>query len=269
MAMDRRRLLEHFDEQVRRNLAPEPGFRVERTHRSVRVLGHWNCVLYADVDDATVDAEILSQKAYFGDRGFEWKVYGHDRPHDFAAHLEDAGFTPADEETLMVFDLAGEISAPTLVEDIAIRRIVDPNALQDVAAVGRRAFDVDLSAMMTEFAARMPHGTLAFYVAYRGSEPLAAGRLELPASGEFAGLYGGGTVPAARQRGLYRAVVAARADEARRRGYRYLTVEAAQTSRPILARLGFDALTWVRGWEWRGDRADDRPEGASQIGSAK
>ena len=64
----------------------------------------------------------------------------------------------------------------------------------------------------------------------------------------FAGLYGGGVEPAYRGKGIYRALVAARADEARRRGYRYLTVDAADTSAPILARLGFEALARERGW---------------------
>jgi GNAT superfamily N-acetyltransferase len=64
----------------------------------------------------------------------------------------------------------------------------------------------------------------------------------------FAGLYGGGVAPAFRGKGIYRALVAVRAQEARRRGYRYLMVDAAAASAPILARLGFEALARVRGW---------------------
>ncbi|HTX49603.1 MAG TPA: GNAT family N-acetyltransferase, partial [Caulobacteraceae bacterium] len=57
-----------------------------------------------------------------------------------------------------------------------------------------------------------------------------------------------GAVPDYRGRGAYRALVAARADEARRRGHRFLTVDARETSRPILERLGFQPLATVRGW---------------------
>ena len=64
----------------------------------------------------------------------------------------------------------------------------------------------------------------------------------------FAGLYGGGTDPVWRGRGVYRAVVAARAAEARARSVRYLTVDALETSRPILQRLGFEPLAQVTGW---------------------
>jgi hypothetical protein len=39
---------------------------------------------------------------------------------------------------------------------------------------------------------------------------------------EFATLWGGGTLPAWRSRGIYRAIVAYRANLALRRGFRYL-----------------------------------------------
>jgi hypothetical protein len=42
---------------------------------------------------------------------------------------------------------------------------------------------------------------------------------------------------------LYRATVAKRAELARERGYRWLYSDALPTSRPILERLGFVAIT--------------------------
>jgi predicted acetyltransferase len=82
-----------------------------------------------------------------------------------------------------------------------------------------------------------------------GDAPASAGRLDLPPEGDFAGLFGGGTVPEFRHRGVYRALVAERVRVARERGYRFAYVEAAPTSRPILERLGFVRLTSVQGWE--------------------
>src|SRR5437763_715351 len=60
---------------------------------------------------------------------------------------------------------------------------------------------------------------------------------------EFAGLFGGVTLPEYRGRGLYRATVAKRAELACERGYRWLYVDALPTSRPILERNGFVAIT--------------------------
>ncbi|MEO7039976.1 MAG: GNAT family N-acetyltransferase, partial [Candidatus Elarobacter sp.] len=91
----------------------------------------------------------------------------------------------------------------------------------------------------------------ALFVAYAGSVPAAAGRLQTPAGRVFASIWGGGTVPDYRRRGIYRAMVGERAREARRRGYRYITVDARATSRPILERLGFVALDGVTGWVLR------------------
>jgi GNAT superfamily N-acetyltransferase len=59
---------------------------------------------------------------------------------------------------------------------------------------------------------------------------------------DFASLWGGGTLPAWRGRGVFRSLVAYRADLARARGIRYLQVDATPESRPILKRLGFVEL---------------------------
>jgi hypothetical protein len=55
-------------------------------------------------------------------------------------------------------------------------------------------------------------------------------------------LAGGVTVPAARGRGAYRALVRARWDDAVARGTPALVVHAQETSRPILERCGFDVV---------------------------
>jgi GNAT superfamily N-acetyltransferase len=58
------------------------------------------------------------------------------------------------------------------------------------------------------------------------------------------GLYlaGGATLPEARGRGAYRALVRARWDYAAQLGTPALTVGAQETSRPILERLGFERI---------------------------
>jgi GNAT superfamily N-acetyltransferase len=71
---------------------------------------------------------------------------------------------------------------------------------------------------------------------------VSAGRVELTHGTDFGSLWGGGTLPAWRGRGVFRALVAHRARLAAGVGLRYLQVDASDESRPILARLGFEEL---------------------------
>jgi len=190
-------------------------------------------------------------------RTLEWKVYGHDLPADLGSRLAAAGFEPEEPETLMVFDLAGEIPRETRdgalrSAAIEIRRVTDLRGLTDFLDAARVAFGRDESwqaARMKEFAPRLTDSAMRLYVAYADGQPVASARGEFPAGRSFAGLWGGATIAEHRGRGLYRALVHTRADEARRLGYRYLRVDARATSRPILERLGFIALTRIVEWK--------------------
>jgi hypothetical protein len=249
-------VLARFDVEARANFAEEPGMRVERGEGTVRVTGLWNCVVYSRLSEATADGAIAREKsrARAAGRKLEWKIYGHDRP-DLSPRLRDAGFAAEPRQTLVALDLTRELPEVPQLDGVTIRHAADRGGFaavaSDVVAVGLRAFGEDYSAMNDEFAARVEHGTVSFYVAYRGAEPVSAARLETPRAGSFAGLFGGGTVAEHRGRGIYRALVALRARAARERGFRYLTVDARDTSLPILQRLGFVPLTTVTDWAWQ------------------
>jgi GNAT superfamily N-acetyltransferase len=253
-------ILARYDDQARANIAAEPTLGIERNGATVRMTGLWDTVIYSQLTEATADAAIELEKArpLVPGRRLEWKVYGHDQPSDLAARLERAGFEPDAPETLVAFDLSTELPQTDLPQGVVIRRVTDRAGLADVAAVGLRAFGEDFSHMNDEFRARIEYGTVLFYLAYCEGKPVSAARLELPRSGEFAGLFGGGTVPEHRSRGIYRALVGARDTEARARGYRYLTVDAQATSSPILQRMGFVPLTTVTSWYYQAEprRAD-------------
>src|SRR5262245_66570932 len=79
------------------------------------------------------------------------------------------------------------------------------------------------------------------FLALLDCEPVAAGTLALTEAGP-ALLTGGATLPEARGRGCYRALVRARWDEAVRLGASGLAVGAGKMSRPILEELGFRAV---------------------------
>lgn len=246
-------ILERFDAEMRIDPAPEAGIRLEAVGDVVRAVGHYAGIIYSRLSEASADRAIEDQVAYFTPLGqaVEWKVYGHDRPSDLGARLAAHGFRADEPETLMVFDLARGTPPAVPSPNIEIRRVPDEAGVNDLIAVRSEALGRNESTMADLFLARLGDPTLGLFVAYADGVPVAAGRLEMPPDRSFAGLWGGATVPAFRGRGIYRTLVAERAREAQRRGYRYLRVDARDTSRPILERLGFVPLTTVTGWVWK------------------
>jgi hypothetical protein len=65
-----------------------------------------------------------------------------------------------------------------------------------------------------------------------------------------AGLWGGSTLATHRGRGIYRALVRTRANEAARRGFTLLQVDATEDSRPILERLGMTVVGTTTPYWW-------------------
>ena len=84
----------------------------------------------------------------------------------------------------------------------------------------------------------------ALYLAWVDGEPAAAGRATFAAAGAV--LNGGSTLRRFRGRGAYRALVAARWQDAARRGTPALITQAGAMSRPILKGLGFREVAEIR-----------------------
>jgi len=87
-------------------------------------------------------------------------------------------------------------------------------------------------------------GRGAVYLARIDGEPVAAAQAVFTDHGMV--MSGGATLPAARGRGAYRALVAARWRDAVARGVPVLVTQAGAMSRPILRRLGFREVCRIR-----------------------
>ena len=93
-------------------------------------------------------------------------------------------------------------------------------------------------------------GQITILVAEAG-ERLACTAWSLYSQGtDFVALLGGTTLADWRGRGLYRAILAARAREAVARGFRLLHVDASSASAPILRRCGFHEITTSTHYQW-------------------
>lgn len=99
--------------------------------------------------------------------------------------------------------------------------------------------------LRTSFDAQQEAGVPGTFIAYADGKPAGIGRSVYSPRGVF--LIAGAVLPALRGRGVYRALVRARWDDAVARGTPGLVTEAKpDTSYPILQRLGFEEVCVIR-----------------------
>ncbi|MFJ6051245.1 GNAT family N-acetyltransferase [Streptomyces sp. NPDC092307] len=248
-----------FDAEVREGAQADARSSVERAGAVVRhvapALG-WNGVLWSDLDEGTADAEIAAQVAFYAERGcpeFEWKLYAHDRPADLGDRLRAAGFVPEPPETLMV-GLVSELAKLPVEppEGITVRVVTDEAGVEEMMRVHAGAFGRERPQLREQLLGRLRDEpeTIAAVLAMAGDTPVSAARMEMRPGLAFAGLWGGGTLPEWRGRGIYRLLVAHRARLAAELGIAYLQVDASDDSRPILERLGFGVLGVTVPYVW-------------------
>lgn len=252
-------LLAAYDEQMRgAPLRPPAGVRYEYDGPLLRIVGQRRGFISGPPDigvpGAELDRLIARQRDYFAGRGeaVEWKTRGHDQPADLPARLLAAGFVPEDQETVLI-GLASEMAAEPVVPDgVVLRQVTAGADMHRIAAMESAVWGQDWGWLGDDLIGRVATapGEITVLAAEAGGEVLSAAWLVFRPGTDFAGLWGGSTRREWRGRGIYRALVAARARLAVTRGVRYLQVDASSDSAPILGRLGFRAVTTTTPYVW-------------------
>ncbi|MEE6261606.1 GNAT family N-acetyltransferase [Plantactinospora sonchi] len=181
----------------------------------------------------------------------EWKTYGHDR-QDLTERLRLAGFAPEAEETVVV-GLATNLTAAGEVPDgITVRPTTDSADLRRIAAMESEVWGVDWSWLADDLRDRISSApeNIVVLVAEAAGEVVSAAWLVILPGTDFAALWGGSTLAQWRRKGIYRALVARRAQLATERGVTYLLVDASKDSSPVLQRLGLQVVTTTTPWVW-------------------
>ena len=242
-------LLARYDREARAEAEAPAGLAVERRDGVVSLVGHYNIVLHSELharDVEKVAGEFAARYRQLG-QDLEWPIYAHDDAVDLPRHLAAHGFVIDYTATLLVMDTHAACAAIPATAGADIRRITDAAGLEDYARASVEVFGID-DGQFGAFAGRLGDPRLALYAAYADGRAVAAGRLETDSRRGFGRLFGGGVSPAYRGRGLYRGLVAARAQRAREIGVEYLATTALESSRPTLERLGFRALDTMTCW---------------------
>jgi hypothetical protein len=244
-----------YDQQVRTSLATHlpAGHQLSWDGPLMRVSGgHQGFVGYRDLagtDGPELDALIERTIGYFADRAaaFEWKWHAHDQPADLAERLEAHGFRAGELETVLIGEAAGLSNQPPPA-GLQLRELVSPQEFAQVARMQSEVWDEDWGWLAEDLAARRAADgdLLRVFGAFDGQHLVSAAWVNFNPGTDFAGLWGGSTLPGWRGRGAYRALVEVRARLAAGLGYRYLQVDASPDSNPILQRLGFVPVATTR-----------------------
>ncbi|GAB2610354.1 GNAT family N-acetyltransferase [Kribbella endophytica] len=205
------------------------------------------------------DAVIARELAFFRERGlaFEWKTYAYDEPADLGERLVRHGFVAEDPETLILGDVETILQRPlTLPSKVVIRDVDEAADFHRIAVLTDTLWNNGLERIEEQLAgeARMFPDRLVVSVVEnaldQGGPVLTSGWIRFHPGTGFASLWGGGTLPEWRRRGLYSAMLVHRARIARERGYEYLRVDASPDSSPILQKLGLHAVTTTTPYTW-------------------
>ncbi|MFG2945370.1 GNAT family N-acetyltransferase [Streptomyces adustus] len=253
-----RSLLDAYDAQLR--CAPPPGVAYEYDGPLLRLdLGFRGFVTgprdLGGLRGRAVDELIARQRDFFAARGqaVEWKVRGHDSPADLTDRLRAAGFEPEARETVLIGSVARSAAeAAAAPAGVTVRQVTADADLRRVAALETAVWGLDLSLIADDLIGRVARAPeeVAVLVAEAQGEVVCAAWLTFRPGSEFASLAGGSTLPEWRGRGIYRALLTARAGIAAARAVRHLHVDASDDSEPILRRLGFRAVTTTTPYVW-------------------
>ncbi len=196
----------------------------------------------------TVEPVLAEIRAFLharGRAGAEWELGESCTPADLVARLLALGLTWIEEEPVSIgmvlrgTPLWEPPPGVTARQVTSLAELVAGREIQCQAFGDSRSIDPDQARRDLETEGI----TGATFLAWVDGEPAAAAYAAYTSLGVI--LFGGATLPEARGRGAYRALVAARAVEAAKRGTPTLVTHAGQMSRPILERLGFEPVARI------------------------
>lgn len=217
-------------------------------------------VTYQDLGDAdAIEVGRLVQEALDRFRSdpavtrVEWKTRGHDRAPGLIEALLRHGFVAEEPESIMVGRAALLAADVTLPAGVSLRRLRTEDEARAASAAQDEAVGVPRSdERAADLLRRLElDDTVELWAAEVDGRVVSAGRLEPVPGSDFAGLWGGATLPAWRGRGLYRALTAVRARSALRLGRTLLHSDSTEFSRPILERSGLVRVSTTTPYQWR------------------
>ena len=200
-----------------------------------------------EIDDAVEAARSLMRVT--GTISASWWLSEHSTPARIEEELLGRGLR-AVEGDYLIDGLALTQPPPPGPPEIEARPIANAAEFVEALRAQYEAFNTpgdrrrDEEDLLDEYEQTRHSDVSTLYAAWLDGRLVAAGRSFFSPCGVL--LAGGSTVPSARGRGAYRALVRARWDDAVARGTPALAVQAGAMSAPILYGLGFEKVCQFR-----------------------
>lgn len=216
-------------------------------------------ISYADLGGADarrigelVDVAVGHFRALPETTSVEWKTRGHDHAPGLHEALISRGFIAEDPESIMIGEAALLAHDVPLPEGVEIRRARTEDDVWAMEEMQGTVFEDPEWRSRAETTLRRirEDDTVELWIAVDDGQVVSAGRLEPVAGTDFAGLWGGATLPQWRGRGIYRALTAQRARSALAMGKRFLQSDSTEFSRPILERSGLVKVSTTTPYVW-------------------
>jgi len=219
----------------------------------------WNTVQRQHFGADEIDEVLEEVRALLRERGrprTQWEVGSSAEPPDLVERLLERGLVPDKESYAVALVLTHAPEPPP--PEIVARRVETFEEYEAANAVQWEAFDMP-AGEVEESRVLLPklwrETVNVTHAAWLDGEIVAAGTSAPTEHGLL--LYGGATLPRARGRGAYRAVLQARWEEAERNGTPALITQGGSMSRPILERLGFERVGEIHILMDRFDETDE------------
>ena len=203
----------------------------------------WNTVQRQHIPADEIADVIAEVRGLLRERGrdtTQWEV-GSSATPDLVDRLLERGLTMDKEPHALALVLTREPPPP--VAGIVARRIETYEEYEAANAVQWEAFEStaeEIAEARSELPQRWRETVNVMHAVWLDGEMVAAGTASPSEHGLM--LYGGATLPRARGRGAYRALLRARWDEAVRNGTPALFTQGGSMSAPILERVGFERV---------------------------
>lgn len=171
-----------------------------------------------------------------------WWTGPSSTPPDLGERLIAAGLRSGGAAPGMAMRLDALGDPPPVPPNVAIERVTDERALLDWCRVATEGFEMPDSAEaplyeLSVTAALAPHPSIHHYLGRLEGRPVACSSLYY--GGGAAGVYNVATLPAARRKGLGRALTFAPLMDARRAGYDLAVLQASEMGAPLYREMGF------------------------------